>query len=267
MDYGQQGLTDTVDALTRRDIPFAGAGLNIDEAKRPCIVSVGSMKVGIVCAADPRFHAATTSTPGTCPALGDILEDSVVSLRNTVDVIIVALHMGLEHVSIPSRQQLILAEVCLASGAHIVQYHHAHRICGVVSNGHGVALLGTGNYAFMKKAGLLRPWAHRTAAWRVILDTRSGRVVNTVCVPARLDEHGIPTPLSMVEAKAEACRVRASSSQSIGEATRVLARARDCLHPGFLLINFYNYFSLLKKRGFRYVARQLIGGIRAQFGA
>ncbi len=68
MDFGEQGLRDTLDAFAGRGLTYAGAGLNIEEARKPAVVEVGNSRIGIVCAADPRYQPAGENTPGTCPA-------------------------------------------------------------------------------------------------------------------------------------------------------------------------------------------------------
>ena len=39
------------------------------------------------------------------------------------------------------------------------------------------------------------------------------------------------------------------------------------LRPGFLRTNAYNYASVMRKRGFSYLLKTLMAGIRAQLGS
>ena len=168
--------------------------------------------------------------------------------------------------SIPSTAQIRLAEACLAAGAHIVHFHHSHRLSGAATDGHGVVLFGTGNYVFTKTPKVRIPSSRCTAAWRVRLDTTTGRAVAVGAAPAAIDAAGLPRRLEGVEAARELARLQQCSEHMLGGAARHWARLRDLLSPGFLRANLHNYGFLLSHRGPQYVLSSLLAGLRAQFG-
>lgn len=48
MDFGEEGLLQTMDALRRVGIPFAGAGANDSEAHKPCFVEKKGVRIGFI---------------------------------------------------------------------------------------------------------------------------------------------------------------------------------------------------------------------------
>jgi len=52
LDYYERGLFDTMDILDKNGIKYAGAGRNLEEARKPAIMEVKSMKVGMLAYTD-----------------------------------------------------------------------------------------------------------------------------------------------------------------------------------------------------------------------
>ncbi len=66
LDFGEDGLLETLTHLAEHGIAHAGAGRNLQEAAQPALLEAGGVKVGVVSFADQfQEYAATASTPGT----------------------------------------------------------------------------------------------------------------------------------------------------------------------------------------------------------
>src|SRR5437764_7357041 len=52
LDYEVQGLLETLDTLDAAGIAHAGAGRNLEEARRPAVVEAGGLRVGMIAATD-----------------------------------------------------------------------------------------------------------------------------------------------------------------------------------------------------------------------
>lgn len=137
LDYGEKGLLDTIEALDSQKIPHTGAGCNLEQARRPAVVNVAGVAIGVVCAADPRFQPATNSSAGTFPAHPDLLRETIQEVRQRVDVVVVSIHAGTEFLSAPSPMQLSLSELCIEEGVTVVNFHHAHCVSGILKNEQG----------------------------------------------------------------------------------------------------------------------------------
>lgn len=69
LDYSEQGLLDTLDHLKAGGIQLTGAGRNVEEARRPVILSHHGVKIGIIGFTDhPAEFAATNNRPGVAYA-------------------------------------------------------------------------------------------------------------------------------------------------------------------------------------------------------
>ena len=265
MDFGAEGLADTIAALDAAGLRHAGAGMNLDQARAPCRVDLGGVRVAVICAADPRFNPATETSPGTYPARTTLLVDSIQRERERCDLIVVSLHMGLEHVSAPSAAQIALARACLHAGARVVHFHHAHCLGGAATDGRGIVLFGTGNYVNASSVPIVVPSSRRTAAWRVSTRSPADGAPALTVQPCLLDDTGLPRPLRGSDAEREVQRIRSCSRHILSAPARHWTRVRDMLRPAFLRINFYNYQYLLRRRGPLFALRTLVGGLRTQF--
>ena len=192
---------------------------------------------------------------------------------SSTDVRIVSIHAGLEFLPAPSPHQVRLAELCLASGANLTCFHHAHVCSGVGRDGRRVVLYGIGKYAFPDPSSVIHPRLRRASAlrmnaavWRVRLDA-SGRIHSEVSVSAiARDEEGFPVQAS----SGETLRLR----QHVDRCSRRLAAAgslagwrwREMLRPAYVGLNLDAYRDLARRIGVRAMLRRLAEGIQAQFG-
>ena len=264
MDYGPDGLADTIDALDAAGISYAGAGRDIDHARTPRFLTVSGIEAAVICAADSRFHAARAATPGTCPAFPDLLTESITSARGRARLVLVSIHMGLEYVAIPSAAQFTLAELCLKAGAQVVQFHHSHCLSGSVSDGRGRVLFGTGNYVFPKVTRYDMAESRRTAVWRLRYSKHEDAVVESAVTPASIDSAGIPYRVEGRAAERELARIRQCGERTARPVVRQVWRFLEMLGPRFMRVNIDNYCSMLRRRGPLFVCRNILAGLRAQ---
>ncbi len=264
MDYGPAGLIDTLNALDAAGVAYAGAGRDIEEASSPCRLVVAGTQLAVFCAADPRFCPATANAPGTCPAERDLLTAAVRAARREGVLVVVSLHMGLEHIPVPSLTQVALAKACLEAGAMVVHFHHSHCLGGLVADDNGVVLLGTGNYVFTQPIAL--PSSRSTATLRVRVARDFGKIVAVGATPARIDARGLPVVLHGSDAEEGLRDLRRLSQIPLRDPGRRSAQLKAMAQPGFLRMNARNYASILRKRGPFYLLKILKGGVRAQLG-
>ena len=263
MDYGPDGLLDTIEAIEAAGLTYTGAGSDLDHARAPRHLSIAGVEVAVIGAADPRFQPATASTPGTCPAIPELLVDAILTARRRAELVIVSIHMGLEHVHLPSAGQIDLAKECLTAGAQLIHFHHSHCLSGSAGDGRGIVLFGTGNYVFPPMTVFDVPGSKRTALWKARYSRRAHAVVALDVEPLTIDDAGLPRAVTARVAEREREAIRRYSRRMLSPTGRQLWRLLDMLHPRFVLLNIYNYASLLKRRGPAFVWRSLVAGVRA----
>lgn len=262
MDFGPQGLSDTIDALDDAGLAYAGAGRDLHQARAPRYLPAGGVECAVICAADPRFQPATASSPGTFPAIPELLAASIREARCRARFVAVSIHMGLEHTGIPSATQRRLAEACLAAGAHLLQFHHAHCLAGCASDGRGIVLFGTGNYVFPRHARFEVARSRLTAAWKVRYSKQADAVVALGVAPAMIDGIGMPHAAGEKVAQRIRRRIRQCSRRALAPYGRPFWLVWEMLKPGFLGINGWNYFCMFRRRGLRFLCRSLVEGLK-----
>ncbi len=203
MDFGQDGFTETlqIDATSAEDhgVDVIGVGANMDEAYAPVIKEVNGQRIAIFAASDvfdsnlEATWTATDTNPGLASARqGDRLDrlvSGIAEVRDSVDTVIVYLHMGVEKDTCPTERQVSLSDTLADNGADLVIGTHAHRLQGAgFRNGHFVAY-GLGNFIFKGPSAESR----KSAVLRV--DVTGRRVDGYEWVPATLSNN-VPVPLT-----------------------------------------------------------------------
>lgn len=144
MDYGTQGITETINLLNKAGIQHAGAGMNIYDATTPTIKTLpNGIRVGMISyLAFVSTGGLWKCTPATAKTSGlagldlggnpqsDRVQDIVRAAKKKCDVLLVALHWGIERQTKPTKYQINLGRNFIRSGADVVLGAHPHRLQG-----------------------------------------------------------------------------------------------------------------------------------------
>lgn len=157
-DYGPEALTDTLDTLREAEIPYVGAGRNIDEARKPVYFIVGDLKIAFVSATQierldtPDTKEATETDPGVFRCWnGDKLMETVREAARSSDFVVVYVHWGTENQAELDWAQLKQAPELAGAGADLIIGDHPHCLqpIGVIR---GVPVIySLGNFWFNSK--------------------------------------------------------------------------------------------------------------------
>jgi poly-gamma-glutamate synthesis protein (capsule biosynthesis protein) len=140
LDYGEEGLFDTLDALGAAGIAHAGAGRTLGQAAAPAILHLPDLTIGFVGLTDnePAF-AATRHAAGTHyldiesappPGIGLAQLASHCRERNA-DLAILSLHWGPNMTTAPPARFRELAHAAVDAGFDVIHGHSAHLFHGV----------------------------------------------------------------------------------------------------------------------------------------
>ena len=199
LDYGLDGLRDSLAAAKRYRFPLIGIGLDDAQAYRPFRRTVNGQRIAVIGATqvlDDELISAWTAGPGK-PGLASAknvprLLLAVRAARKTSDTVVVFLHWGVELEQCPSADQRQLAKQLVAAGADVVVGGHAHRVQGAGRLGRALVGYGLGNFVWYGTSEL----STQTGVLLVTVDGR--RVVSYRWAPARIVD-GVPHPLSGAE--------------------------------------------------------------------
>ena len=260
MDFGESGLRDTIESLRERGIPFAGAGPTLEQAGRPAILESGAGKLGVVCAADPRYQPAGSDSAGTCPARPGLIRELLQDLGRSVDFSAVSLHMGMEYVPVPTPGMLALGNQCLEAGARLVVFHHAHCLSGWTRDERGLIIWGAGNFLFTPTGEKVSQAWGDTAVWRTVLQKPGPEASTTELevVPIRIEDSGMPVLANAGDANRIRETVAAWSERIKRKNTLGFFRLASIMKPSFLRVALGNYLDMLKRVGISGVFRQIV---------
>ena len=210
LDFGSEGLNDTLHHLDAAGILHTGAGGELRSARQETIVTVKGKKVAFLAYSltFPEEFFAATDRPGTAPGYSGYVTRDIVRAKNRADYVIVSFHWGAELARSPKPYQVTAAHRAIDAGADLVLGHHPHVLQGAERYRNGVILYSLGNFAF----GSTGNSSVRSAIARVTL----GKGVEEVeLIPLNVDNrrvHYQPRPLSGREGKAVADHVTRLSS-------------------------------------------------------
>ena len=180
-DYGAEAVEDNLETFRLLGIHTVGAGRNIEEARKPAIITRNSLRIaflGYVSVIPPQTWATETragSAPMrahtyyepyeyqagapprvvTAPHAGD-LEHLVADVRRAkqdADFVFVSLHWGLHYVPRPCDYQPLVAHAAIEAGACAILGHHAHQPQGIELYKSGVIFYSIGNFSLYGERG------------------------------------------------------------------------------------------------------------------
>lgn len=150
IDYGLEGLADTLKALDAAGIEHAGAGMTLADARKAAIATVNGVRVGLLSYSltfPSRFYA-TAEHGGTAHGEARWIAADVKALRPKVDVLLVAFHWSAELLETPKDYQHEFGHLAIDSGADAVLGTHPHILQGIEIYKGAPILYSLGNYAF-----------------------------------------------------------------------------------------------------------------------
>ncbi len=151
MDADVTGLKETMAHLDDAGIAHAGAGMDLAEARKPMIFSLGDTKIGVLSYQGVPYYEwawATETSAGTTPIKQEVMREDVEKLRDQVDLVVVMPHWGQEYMATPESWQVDWAHAAVDAGADLVIGDHAHWPKGIEVYKGKPIFYGVGNFLF-----------------------------------------------------------------------------------------------------------------------
>jgi Bacterial capsule synthesis protein PGA_cap len=189
-DQGPEALLDSVRNLRRAGIVPIGAGASAEEADAPAYVEVGGWRIGLVGVGeviDPEEQVAVGDEIGT--SVGHDFPRALRAIREAeanADLVIVAIHWGVELDTQPRDYQVEEARRMIDAGADVIFGHHAHRLQPMDTYKGRPIFYGLGNFVWPS----LSAEGSTTAVARVLVRP-NGNIVGRL-MPATIVSDGHP---------------------------------------------------------------------------
>lgn len=159
LDWGAEGLKETLQTLKAAKVRFAGAGMNISEASAPAIIPVkGGRRIVVFSFAlrssgIPSSWAAGTDCAGVwlleeqTDAAFKRISEQVTAVKGPQDVLIASIHWGDNWgYRIVPEQRALAHRLVDAAGFHVVHGHSSHHAKAIeVHRGH-LIIYGCGDF-------------------------------------------------------------------------------------------------------------------------
>ena len=126
MDFGQDGLSDTLKNLDDAEIRTTGAGNNLGAAITPAVFELDEYTVHVLSFTDIGLDLAKASgtSPGAAPAEPGTMKNAIASSSAAADLVVVYIYWGLEKAPYPTKEQKELARSLIDTGADIIVGTH-----------------------------------------------------------------------------------------------------------------------------------------------
>ncbi|HPQ68511.1 MAG TPA: CapA family protein [bacterium] len=212
LDFGVEGLRQTIANLRAQGINTYGAGMSEAEARRPLILEKNGIRVGVL----GYFHYrqkyiakemwyAEGDKPGVAGMSKKNLRDDIAALKGKVDTVVVTPHWGENYVKLKDKQKR-LAQGAVTVGADLIIGHGPHMAHPVVMIDETPVLYSVGNFIWHSK-GLYKKFKVEKYAYalvtKVVFDKHGAREI--VFTPYHNDNRKvkfIPQPVDAARAKA-----------------------------------------------------------------
>lgn len=159
LDWGTEGLRETLHTLKDAGVRFAGAGMNLSEASAPALIPLRDGKRIVVFGFALRSSGVPSSWAAGINCGGvNLLKDSsdaslkaiseqVIAVREPGDVLIASIHWGGNWgYQIPREQRTVAHQLIDVAGFHLVHGHSSHHAKAIeVYRGH-LILYGCGDF-------------------------------------------------------------------------------------------------------------------------
>lgn len=153
MDYGREGILNTIEFLESSNIKTVGAGKDKSTAHTPLFTEVSGAVIGFLCfsAFPTEGYVYSDKKPDVAQLDLDRLATQVKSAKLDCDILLVSFHWGSEFENYPTESQKEAAHIAVENGADIVIGHHPHVLQGMEFYMDKPIFYSLGNFVFDKQ--------------------------------------------------------------------------------------------------------------------
>ncbi|MBE0369258.1 CapA family protein [Pseudoalteromonas aurantia] len=148
MDFGIQGLKDTIEFCEKSAIRHCGAGLNQNSAKRALELKLEDKSVALINICENEFGAVDGDVGGVSGYDLPSLIRQLKLAKSQFDFVIIAFHCGVEHLAIPRPRLVNECRLLAELGADLIVCHHTHTPSAYEVHDGCQIFYGIGNFYF-----------------------------------------------------------------------------------------------------------------------
>jgi len=151
-DQEVEGFFKTIEFLQSQDKGYFGAGENINEARKPFILTIDNKKIyflGYDCYSTNSEYIAKCSSHGSSPLVFEYIEQDIKEYKKDgADFVFILPHWGIENEFYPTSEQVSFARRVIDLGADGIIGSHTHTIQTFESYKNKSIYYSLGNFLF-----------------------------------------------------------------------------------------------------------------------
>ena len=229
--FGFKGIEHTIAILDKNNIHHCGAGLNLQEAKKPTIIALNGYKVGVF----GRVHEgsfenisrdiATEVSAGVAPLdIEEIITAAeAAKQRFDLDLVVLCVHWGIQDThNHTSEIDKIANAIVNESNVDIILGSHSHCIQGISSINNKVICYGQGNFYFYPQLldeGILYPEGQDLNRTSLVTKVNFNGNTRNLTVEARAVTQNKENVVVFLDAEKEAKKLASASLKLPGKAS------------------------------------------------
>lgn len=150
MDYGIEGLTDTMSELDDVKLDYVGAGNDVEEATTVDYQEINGLTIATLGFTDVLVEgfSALGYRGGVARAIAENVFPAIEEAHEKADLVFVNVHWGVEYDGEPHPKQQELGRAMIDVGADAIIGHHSHVLSEVEKYNNGIIFYGLGNFIF-----------------------------------------------------------------------------------------------------------------------
>lgn len=155
-DYGKEALLDTMDTLDKAEIPYVGAGHNLEEASKPIYMEIQGKTIAFVAASRAEKNKMTPQATDTEPGIlrcydTTLFDEEIKEADANADIVVALPHWGTEYSTELETVQPQTAHEYIDAGADAIIGAHTHCLQGFEYYKDVPIVYSLGNYWFNEK--------------------------------------------------------------------------------------------------------------------
>lgn len=158
LDYGKEGVENTLIACEKYGIDIVGGGMNLQEASKILYKEIDGKTLAIINCCEHEFSIATKDTAGSNPLNPIKQYYAIKEAKEKADYVLVIVHGGHEHYQLPSPRMQETYRFFIDAGADVVVNHHQHCYSGYEEYNERPIFYGLGNFCFDKSIKKKDSW-------------------------------------------------------------------------------------------------------------
>ena len=178
LDYGVEGVDNTLAACKKYGIDTVGGGTNLKEASQILYKEIGGRKLAIINCCEHEFSIASETTAGSNPLNPVQQYYAIKKAKENADYVLVIVHGGHEHFQLPSLRIQEIYRFFVEAGADAVVNHHQHCYSGYEIYKGKPIFYGLGNFCFDWKGKQNPSWYE---GYMVELDFDGNQIKYSIC--------------------------------------------------------------------------------------